>query len=254
MIDLEDFIKPLDISSKTLDYFGIDSPDNWEERWKTFLKTHPDSYYDDTNMDISYVFNKHGFRYKELNTVNWDNFGLFLGCSNTFGQGVPESLLANKLVENYLGIDCVNLGVPAGSNTLMSIIALEIASRNLKPKFVVVNWTTHDRTYDIIDNKIENLGIWSISWYKTIHNISADYYKSWINNKERSLYCSHLSQKQINQFFPNTIVLESSYIHSVAKDLDCHFINTDKNARARDGYHEGYKYHKELSQWVLENV
>lgn len=254
MIDLENFINPTLVSSKTFDYFGIDSPEHWDEHWKTIRKTLPDSYYDDSNKNITYTFNKHGFRYKELDTVDWDNFALFLGCSNTFGQGVPEDLLANTLVETQLGIDCINLCVPGGSNSLMSTIALDIASRNLKPKFVVVNWTTHDRIYDIVDSKIENLGIWSLTWYKTMSNNSANFYKNWATSEERTLYYSLLAQKQIKQFFPNTLLLESSFSQTVAEDLDCHFVNNNKNARARDGYHEGYKYHEKLSDWILENV
>lgn len=253
MLDFDNFLKPMSISG-SIKHFGIDHPEHWDYHWKHIKKTYKGAFYDDTKQPIVYNINKNGYRNKDLKDVDWNNFALFLGCSNTFGQGVPEKYLVSSLVESKLKIDCVNLGVPGGSNIIMSNIALEIARANLKPKFVVVGWTTHNRTYDFIDNKIENLGIWSVSWYSNNHVVSTEYFKNWMLNEERAMYQSMLAQKQIRQYFKDVKVLEHSYSKTIANDMKCHFVNNDKTSRARDGYHESHQWHDELAQWVLKNV
>lgn len=253
-MNFKNFLRPIKKISGSLNYIGIDHPDHWDFHWKKIKKTYPDAFHDDTEEQIKYNLNTHGYRCKEFNDIDWDNFILFLGCSNTFGQGVPETFLASSLLEKHLKINCVNLGVPGGSNMLINDIALHLVERNLYPKLVVIGWTTHDRTYDIIDNQIENLGIWSTSWYSSKSNLSKNFYKQWIMNYERTLYQSKLAQRQVKQYFKDVKLLEYSYQTNIANTMDCFYVNSDKNSRARDGYHESYKYHKEIYNWILKNI
>lgn len=255
-MNFENFLRPVTskLSGETLDYFGMDHPDHWKFHWDNVKKVHPDAFHDDTKEKIKYKFNTHGYRCKEFNNIDWSNFILFLGCSNTFGQGVPEKFLVSSLLEKHLKVDCVNLGVPGGSNMLMSDIALHLAERKIFPKLVVIGWSTLDRIYDIIDNQIENLGIWSTSWYPTKSDLSKKFYKQWIMNDERIKYQSSLAQRQIRQYFKDVKILEYSYQHDISVTMNCCYIDIDKNSRARDGYHKSYKYHQEIYNWIIKNV
>lgn len=252
-MNFEKFLRPIKASG-TLNYIGIDHPDYWEYHWKQILKKYPNAFHDDTKEQINYKLNAHGYRCKEFDNINWNNFVLFLGCSNTFGQGVPENYLASSLLEKHLNIDCVNLGVPGGSNILISDIALHLVERKVLPKLVVVGWTTHNRIYDIVNNQIENLGIWSTSWYSSKINLCKDFYKQWMLNDERTVYQSKLAQRQIRHYFKDVKILEYTYQNDIAVTMNCMYIDNDKNSRARDGYHESYKYHEEIYNWVIKNV
>lgn len=252
-MNFDNFLRPIKVSG-TLEYFGIDHPDHWNYHWNKIKKENPNAFYDDTEEKVYYKLNTHGYRCKDFNDIDWDNFILFLGCSNTFGQGVPENFLASSLLEDNLKIDCVNLGVPGGSNMLMSDIALHLAERKIFPKLAVIGWSTHNRTYDIIDSQIENLGIWSISWYSSKYNFSKNFYKEWIMNHERTLYQSRLAQRQIRQYFKDIKILEYTYQADIANDMNCFYVNHNKHSRARDGYHESHKYHKDIYDWIITNI
>jgi hypothetical protein len=252
-MEFENFLRPIKVSG-TLDYIGIDHPDYWEYQWKQIKKEYPDAYHDNTDAEIKYKINSNGYRCKEFNEIDWKNFVLFLGCSNTFGQGIPVDFLASSLLEKKLNIDCVNLGVPGGSNMLMSDIALHLVERGICPKLVVVGWTTHNRIYDVVNSQIENLGIWSTSWYSFKSNTSKDFYKQWVANDERTMYQSKLARRQIKHYFKDVKILEYTYRNDIANNMNCFYINNDKNSRARDGYHESYKYHKEIYSWITKNV
>ena len=62
---------------------------------------------------LDYSFNKHGFRSMEFH----ENTSMVaLGCSHTFGVGVPENLIWPTVVKELMGVDdVVNLGVPGCS-------------------------------------------------------------------------------------------------------------------------------------------
>src|SRR6056300_1497585 len=66
-------------------------------------------------VKLSYEVNSHGFRGIEMPTVKKPRSIITLGCSNTFGVGMPIGQIWPTLVGNTLKIRAYNLGVPLGS-------------------------------------------------------------------------------------------------------------------------------------------
>ena len=98
------------------------------------------------------------------------------GCSNTYGQGLPDCYVDNgrgpseagdtcskyaypQVIANRLGYDCVNLGVPGGSNRIIwhNIINFDFQPNDL----VIMYWTYIDRYASITESRTVNLGMWS---------------------------------------------------------------------------------------------
>lgn len=66
-------------------------------------------------VELSYNVNMHGFRCEEMPTEKKPRSIIALGCSNTFGIGIPVGQIWPTLVGNTLRNRPYNLGVPAGS-------------------------------------------------------------------------------------------------------------------------------------------
>ena len=66
-------------------------------------------------VNLSYKINKHGFRGEEMPTEKKPRSIMTLGCSNTFGIGMPVGQIWSTLVGNTLRQRAYNLGVPSGS-------------------------------------------------------------------------------------------------------------------------------------------
>ena len=86
------------------------------------------------DTDIEYVNNSHGFRTDEFLTK--DNF-VTVGCSLTYGIGLPQKYTWPSLLSEKLNLPVYNLGVPGASgDTCYRIVKHYVPL--LKPKFVVV--------------------------------------------------------------------------------------------------------------------
>ena len=66
-------------------------------------------------VNLSYKINEHGFRGEEMPTEKKPRSIMTLGCSNTFGIGMPVGQIWSTLVGNTLRQRAYNLGVPSGS-------------------------------------------------------------------------------------------------------------------------------------------
>lgn len=88
--------------------------------------------YLDSGDKTYYEVNSLGFRSPEFKHVDL----VALGCSQTFGQGVDNSLIWPKLLSDLLGVSYVNLGVPsAGIQTMLSCLMKYVRDYG-KPKAV----------------------------------------------------------------------------------------------------------------------
>lgn len=86
------------------------------------------------DTDIEYVNNSHGFRTDEFLTK--DNF-VTVGCSLTYGIGLPQKYTWASLLSEQLDLPVYNLGIPGSSgDTCYRVIKHYVPL--LKPKFVVV--------------------------------------------------------------------------------------------------------------------
>jgi len=98
---------------------------------------------------INYKLNSHGFRTKEINRDTTSIVAL--GCSHTFGLGLPEEDTYIAKLASMLNTSYYNLGVPGGA----SDTAFRIASYWLpiiKPK-VVVMIVPHIARFELLEAK-----------------------------------------------------------------------------------------------------
>ncbi len=127
-----------------LKWYGMDS----EKRYKK--KPHPVF----GPEDITYRYNSHGYRCPEFEMRNQVQENavhvISVGCSNTFGTGLPEDktypAVFKELLQNYLGCPVINwnLGMGGGSADYM-VRTLTSAIPILKPDLVLLTFTGLDR-------------------------------------------------------------------------------------------------------------
>jgi len=77
-------------------------------------KTHQD-YWNLPENKISYNINKYGFRSDEFTEKECRESITFIGCSNTFGIGIPKEHTWTSILAKELNLKEINLGIPGGS-------------------------------------------------------------------------------------------------------------------------------------------
>jgi hypothetical protein len=149
----------LDSRSLTLPWSSTDSLENWNKN----------SEKQEYSADFVYHHNAHGYRCDEFEDImnRPTKKLLVLGCSNTYGVGVPEEHtwphMLKRQFEHHKNekIDVINLGVPGGSNQLIDVY-LNWCHR-FKPDYIAVLFTHENRKTVIDENGImTNLGHWCI--------------------------------------------------------------------------------------------
>lgn len=91
-------------------------------------------------------YNSAGFRCKEFDDIDMDNYILFAGSSHTEGVGVkPEQTFAH-LVSTVLKCDQVNLGVGGGGiDAVEHNLLMWFLKHKKLPKAIVVEWPDYAR-------------------------------------------------------------------------------------------------------------
>ena len=133
-----------------------------------------------TRDNVSYTFNKDGFRADEF-TYEPNDSVLFLGCSLTVGIGVDlESSWAYK-VASRLGLRCYNLGTGAGSADTCFRLAYHWIPL-LRPKYVMMLTPPNARIEIVEDRDIIQLlpQITQFSNKKYVEELIEEYYKPWL--------------------------------------------------------------------------
>ena len=106
--------------------------------------------YDWLSTEIDYKFNSDGFRSREFSTHTGGV--MFLGCSYTFGIGLPLEQTFPQLVSRELGLECLNLGLPASSNDTAFRLA-DTWIEKLNPSTVVLLSPAETRFEVLFENK-----------------------------------------------------------------------------------------------------
>lgn len=105
----------------------------------------PDWYY--YHRPIEYQMNSEGYRMKEVEEVDWDNYILFLGCSFTVGIGILLEDTFVNLVSKQMNIDYVNGAIGGSSPEFAVNNLIYFLNRAEKlPKAVVITWPDISRT------------------------------------------------------------------------------------------------------------
>lgn len=90
------------------------------------------NYWEDHGQE--YRLNSHGYRSDEFSS---DTDILFVGCSQTYGIGLPEEYLWPTLVGNTLNLKYSNLGIPGGSTTSLVNTLFAYFKEFGNPKIIV---------------------------------------------------------------------------------------------------------------------
>jgi hypothetical protein len=78
---------------------------------------------------------------KEISEVDYTNYYMFLGCSHSFGLGLPlRDTYVHKIAE-YHKVDYINASIPATSPEYSLNTAIELLSTlPAPPKALIINW------------------------------------------------------------------------------------------------------------------
>lgn len=102
-----------------------------------------------TPWRYSYQYNSFGFRSSEFHT---NTNIVALGCSHTFGVGVPVQSIWTSFISDLTGIqDVVNLGVPGASIPLCVRLLATYINQYGPPKIVLCNFPDFHR-YEVLDD------------------------------------------------------------------------------------------------------
>jgi hypothetical protein len=209
---------------------------------------------------FNYTINNNGFRGAAFPTET--DIAAF-GCSFTFGSGLPEYMLWNKVLSDELGKTSVNFGVPSASIESIVDIFL-IASTHIKMKSAVFLFPHHTRMQIAkkhpVNDRVDylNTDVKCASVINKAYGLEPEYfyrgipeeemYKSCKNKiyllehiaKERGidLYVSSWSADTYNLL--NELEFESAILLPEWSSPSMEFADADK---ARDNKHPGPKHH-----------
>jgi hypothetical protein len=246
---------------------------------KTFnfnLKTMPENWIWRTK-EISYVTNSQGYRCKEFNNVNWNNYFLTFGDSNVFGIGSSEDLIFPNIVSSHLSIEPVNLGIPGcGTDTIFYNIINILTNINHFPKFIVISWPNifrkiwfqEDSSYlwipqlshtDSLHKKFDDLSL-------SISTEELHVKQEWLYRRNAiKLLCEIKGIKLIEFVMPYESINYADISDLIKIDIEeeekIDYNNSQyfNKIRARDyskkyGSHYGPAYHQMISDYIIKNV
>jgi hypothetical protein len=132
---------------------------------------------------ITYKFNSHGFRCEEFDSID---SVVTLGCSWTFGFGLPNEATWPYIVGKNLNLTCYNLGISGASHDTSFRLAYYWLEK-IKPKLVIF-WNTGLQRFEILTGtKSYN---YMPSAEKLLHNPAGvggvEWYKHWVTTDDNS--------------------------------------------------------------------
>lgn len=212
-------------------------PSDDEGSYINHLKTHNQLLQDNNWIDkkFTYKFNSHGFRCNEFTT---EPNVMFLGCSHTFGMGVPIENTWTYLVSQELKLNMTNLGVAgAGTDTAFRLANHYISQ--LQPKIVIYLQPQDSRFCLFRKNDFLEFNSWH-----TNKDLYADFYTDWAINEE------NLKLHGLKHKLAIEAICNQNNIKLITLTTD-HFALIDF---ARDLAHHGVKSSKRFSEKVLAYV
>lgn len=183
---------------------------------------------------ITYKLNSAGYRSDEFQ----DNSIVFLGCSITFGIGLPLESIYPTIVSAALDLPCSNLAV-SGSSSDTAFRLSEYWLPKLKPKIVIM--MTPDKS------RLELLGKEITNFRVNAHSMNNLFYQKWLMDEENT---------RLNQL-KNILAVKSICTELGIKFLpftveqDFCFIESDL---ARDLSHPGRLSHIKTAKKILSNI
>lgn len=97
-------------------------------------------------MPLTYERNSFGHRSKEFSDLNLDNYILCTGCSLSEGIGLPVNKRYSNVLASMLNCDMYNMSIGgSGNDVIFYNLVTWFTNVPIKPKLVVIGWTSRDR-------------------------------------------------------------------------------------------------------------
>lgn len=121
-------------ANSTLNWYPTDTQELYEKNLKNPEKKQQLEQFGWSDTGITYVNNSHGFRTSEFEPI--EHF-ITIGCSFTYGVGLPQQCTWPVILSQHVGIPVYNLGM-AGASTDTCYRVIKHYVPLLRPKFVVM--------------------------------------------------------------------------------------------------------------------
>lgn len=223
-------------------WIPTDSEENYIKQSREFKKK-----WDSTI--IEYDLNSYGHRCEEIHGEDRESM-IALGCSNTFGLGMPNDSLWSTLLSKHLGIKNYNLGVAGGSlDSAFRVYNEWQPILKSKYTFIVIPVGIRKELGGHGD-QFRHFGTWSIE--KELNDGSLDttdfisknviHENSHIVNIQRNLAAI---ENIANKTDSKLIVLEQK--NEIREGVP-------SNKKARDNIHPGHDWHHKVFQKFIEKI
>lgn len=218
---------------------GSDSYENYQKN----LKTQPYNWLYRKKI-VTYERNKFGHRSKDLENLS-PGYGLFTGCSITFGSAVTLEDSYPFKASKKLGVDYYNLAVEgSGPDLLVYNLMSWLQHVTLKPSFIILQWPESSRFFiEYSSDSVKLLGPWVYSL--------TDFF----NNKDREIFTNALKSGMLEHFYK---VLRHNTICSIKNlgiptiELETSKINIKDTGR--DLQHPGIETHTTIANYCISSL
>ena len=186
-------------------------------------------------------YNSHGFRCKEVDDLDFDNYILFVGCSHTTGIGVAIKQSYPYQVAKKLKCDYYNLGVGGGGiDALEHNLLAWFTLYDKPPKYIVCQWPDYARYMKQLPNyaNITPAGNWTDEEFL----VEADYP---LQVKEELVY-------RLCRILAPCPIIDVRYKGLWIGSADSSVIWHTREDRGTDNEHPGPISHKNTTQKILE--
>jgi len=228
-----------------------------EINFKASLRTKPmDWYYRDN--PITYIRNSLGHRCKDIKDIDFNNYFLTTGCSNTEGIGLHLEDTYPYVLSKKLNCDYYNLGLGGtGIDILFYNLITWLCKVKQKPKFVVLQNPDYTRFSLKEGSTIGKGGPW-IADNSNLSLADQSKLKFFVLGDEIKYFEHQYEMKKkmikniidvpvIDVYFPGIISTERFQLEHVL------FLNKIID-KARDNSHSGRLTNKEISSQILDKL
>jgi len=200
-----------------------------------------------TEVELSYCFNKQGFR-SNIEFIDVTHpCVVYLGDSTTFGMGVEyeQTWAFQHHKAHHPELEYINLGAAGGSIETTHRL-LTYWSDHLDIKHAYILHPNINRQEFISSNEIESIGFWNT---KMAMDMGGFWQNTEQNRFKQKLFLDLVSQERHQYWLQKRCEHALGYLKTII-DLKCSFpIPTDFNKGSRDGFHAGPNEHREILNW-----
>lgn len=231
----------LQFANYSLDWWGLDSAESYQQNLVDRYQSM--KYNGWINTPITYKFNSQGFR---TNEFNHNPSIMFVGCSNTFGDGLPKEHRWSDLVAKNLSLETVNLGISGGSSDSSFRLTYHWISK-IKPKIIIFLEPPSSRIELLLENTHGN-NI-SLQWPTQEQSVRyGDFLKVWAMSDNSAL-----------NLLKNRLAIEGLATQQKIKfyyfsNQEYYICIDNVNDFARDLCHRGTGTNRNFANYVLGKI